>query len=159
MFANLFGRTKADHVLAPMTGEIVPLESLSDPKFSQKMMGDGVAIQPDDGFVVSPVDGKVTELYMTHHAFVIKSKSGIEYLIHVGLDTVFLNGEGFTAHVIKGDRVSAGDLILTVDLALVKKKAESTVSPIVVATEVKKLIGHIGQKVTRGETEMMYVEK
>lgn len=123
---------KEETLLAPLTGKIVEIEQVPDPAFSQKLMGDGVAIDPADGIVVSPVNGEVIQFFHTKHAIGIRSETGLELLIHIGLDTVMMNGEGFVGHVKVGDKVKAGDSLLTFDLALIKEKAASTITPIVI---------------------------
>jgi len=125
-------RKKEETLLAPLTGKIVEIEQVPDPAFSQKLMGDGVAIDPADGIVVSPVNGEVIQFFHTKHAIGIRSETGLELLIHIGLDTVMMNGEGFVGHVKVGDKVKTGDSLLTFDLALIKEKAASTITPIVI---------------------------
>jgi len=125
-------RKKEETLLAPLTGKIVEIEQVPDPAFSQKLMVDGVAIDPADGIVVSPVNGEVIQFFHTKHAIGIRSETGLELLIHIGLDTVMMNGEGFVGHVKVGDKVKAGDSLLTFDLALIKEKAASTITPIVI---------------------------
>ncbi|WP_428910691.1 PTS system trehalose-specific EIIBC component [Niallia sp. Krafla_26] len=119
-------------VFAPLTGKVTALENVPDPTFSQKMMGDGLAIEPTDGKVVSPVDGEVILTFPTKHAVGIRSKSGIEFLIHIGLETVNMNGEGFEVHVEQGDKVKVGDPLVTFDLQLIKEKAASHITPIII---------------------------
>ena len=95
----------------PIEGEIIPLDEIPDPVFSQKMMGDGFGIIPSKGLVVSPVDGEIINVFPTKHAVGIMSKQGYEILIHVGLETVNLKGEGFTLLVKQGDHVLKGQKI------------------------------------------------
>ncbi|OKL35433.1 PTS sugar transporter subunit IIA [Domibacillus mangrovi] len=115
----------------PIEGDIIPITEVEDPVFSEKMMGDGFAIVPTKGLVVSPVDGVIMNVFPTKHAIGIKSKQGHEILIHVGLETVNLKGEGFTALVKEGDQVSKGTELLTFDLDYIKKSASSTVTPVI----------------------------
>ncbi len=117
---------------APMTGEIIPLEELKDDPFSSGVMGQGAGIEPSEGRVFAPVDGTVSTLFPTLHAVGITSDNGAEILIHVGMDTVQLNGEGFIAHVNQGDRVKRGQLLLDVDLKLLREKGYSTQTPVLV---------------------------
>lgn len=117
---------------APMTGEIIPLEELKDEAFSSGVMGQGAGIEPSEGRVFAPVDGTVSTLFPTLHAVGITSDNGEEILIHVGMDTVQLNGEGFIAHVNQGDRVKRGQLLLDVDLKLLREKGYSTQTPVLV---------------------------
>lgn len=119
-------------IYAPMSGDVVPLDKVPDPTFSQKMMGDGIAIDATDGKVVAPVDGEVVQLFPTKHAIGLVTDSGLELLIHIGIDTVKLDGEGFEAHVQQGDKVKIGDPLITFDVDLIKKKAESHITPIIV---------------------------
>jgi glucose PTS system EIICBA or EIICB component len=118
-------------IAAPLTGELVPLSEVPDQVFSQKMMGDGFAIIPADGTVVSPVDGKIVNIFPTKHAIGIESVEGREILIHFGIDTVKLNGEGFEALVSQGDEVKKGQPLLKVDLEYVKNNAPSIITPII----------------------------
>ncbi len=119
-------------IFAPLTGKVTAIENVPDPTFSGKMMGDGLAIEPTDGRVVSPVDGEVILTFPTKHAVGLKSKSGIEFLIHIGLETVNMKGEGFDVHVKQGDKVKVGDPLVTFDLQLIKEKAESHITPIII---------------------------
>ncbi|MBM7572408.1 glucose PTS transporter subunit IIA [Aquibacillus albus] len=160
MFKKLFGkRPTEDTVLAPVTGDLVEITEVPDPTFSQKMMGDGVAIKPTKGEVVSPVKGKIVQLFPTKHAVGIESESGVEYLIHIGLETVSLNGEGFEAHVNQGDKVSAGDLLISFDLDVIAEKAESTITPVVITNDVTSIDSVAPQSVDAGNTQIMTVVK
>lgn len=135
MFKKLFGGKSSQKdvtIVAPLTGQVVPIENVPDPVFSQKMMGNGFAIEPTNGQVVSPVDGEVIQLFHTKHAIGLKTDAGVEVLIHIGLETVAMNGEGFEAHVSQGDKVKVGTPLVTFDLNLVKEKAKSTVTPVVI---------------------------
>ncbi|TYR79844.1 PTS glucose transporter subunit IICBA [Priestia megaterium] len=120
-----------DEIISPIEGEIVPLTEVPDQVFSQKLMGDGFAIIPKTGTVVAPVDGKIVNLFPTKHALGIESTTGREILIHVGIDTVNLKGEGFEALVAQGDEVKKGQPLLQVDLEFVKENAPSTITPII----------------------------
>ena len=126
-------KTRAvESIYAPLTGKRIPLIDVPDPTFSEKMMGDGLAIDPTEGKVVAPIDGEVTLTFPTKHAIGLKSKSGIEILIHIGLETVNLDGEGFEVHVNEGDQVSIGDPLVTFDFELIKRKAASVITPIII---------------------------
>lgn len=102
-------------------GEVIPLEEVSDPVFSQKMMGDGFGVKPATGEVYSPVDGKVVSIFPTRHALGLELDNGIEVLVHIGVDTVELEGEPFDIHVTEGDKVTHETLLATVDLAALKE--------------------------------------
>ncbi|MGG3469125.1 glucose-specific PTS transporter subunit IIBC [Neobacillus pocheonensis] len=123
---------KNDEVfVAPLKGEIKPITEVPDQVFAGKMMGDGFAIVPAEGTVVSPVDGKIVNLFPTKHAIGILSDGGREILIHVGIDTVNLKGQGFETLVAENDRVTKGQPLLKIDLDYIKEHATSTITPIV----------------------------
>jgi len=126
-------RTEEEHhvFISPITGEIKPISEVPDAVFSEKMMGDGFAIIPEDGTIVSPVDGTIVNFFPTKHAIGIESDTGLEVLIHVGIDTVKLEGNGFEALIAQGDKVKAGQPLLQVDLDYVKNHATSIITPIV----------------------------
>ncbi len=120
-----------DALVAPVKGKIKPITEVPDQVFAGKMMGDGFAIEPTEGTIVSPVDGKIVNLFPTKHAIGILSDNGLEILIHVGIDTVNLKGEGFETLVEENARVEKGQPLLKVDLDYVKEHATSTITPIV----------------------------
>lgn len=119
-------------IFAPMSGTVVPLEQVPDEVFSKKLLGDGVAILPKEGKIYAPVDGEVATVAETLHAYGFLSKEGMEILIHVGLETVHLKGEGFISHVKAGDPVVKGDLIAEVDLDFLKSRDISAITPVVI---------------------------
>lgn len=119
-------------ILAPLSGVLVPLSTVPDPVFAQKMVGDGVSLDPTSAEVLAPLDGVVTQLHESHHALTITG-GGVELLIHVGIDTVLLRGAGFTPLVAKGDTVRVGQPLLAFDADLVAGKAKSLLTQIVVA--------------------------
>lgn len=161
MLKKLFGKKeeapKTVHAVAPLTGTLKSLEEVPDPVFSQKMMGDGIAIDPTEGKVVSPVDGEIMQLFPTKHAVGIKAKNGAEILIHIGLETVSMNGEGFEAHVSEGSKVNVGDPLITYDLDLVKEKAKSTITPIILTNgdDMAELVKKELTSVTAGQDEVL----
>ncbi|WP_442597705.1 glucose-specific PTS transporter subunit IIBC [Neobacillus sp. D3-1R] len=122
---------KEEAFISPIAGEIKPITDVPDQVFSGKMMGDGFAIVPSEGMIVSPVNGKVINLFPTKHALGLLSDDGREILIHVGIDTVKLKGEGFETLVSENDRVEAGQPLLKVDLEYIKANAPSIITPIV----------------------------
>jgi sugar PTS system EIIA component len=128
---NIFKKEKLA-VFAPVNGDIIPLSEVPDPVFSQKMMGEGIAMVPEEGKVSSPVKGSVILVADTKHAVGIRAVDGTEILVHVGLETVSLNGEGFTVAVNVGDKVAAGQLLMKVDLDTIKARAKSIITPIVI---------------------------
>lgn len=155
---NLFNRDKSISILAPMTGDIIEITQVEDEVFSEKMVGDGVAIEPREGIVVSPVQGRIVQIFPTKHALGIETEDGLEILIHIGLDTVELKGEGFKSYVKVGDEVKVGDKLLEVDLDFIRKSGRSTVSPIIITNMdiVKNISTKIGN-VNRGEDSIMNV--
>ena len=135
-FKNLFKGNKEQEVkkeqIVPLTnGELVNISQVPDEVFSSKMMGDGFAMKTSDGIIVSPVEGTIVTVFPTKHAFGIKS-GDVEILIHVGLETVAMKGEGFDVAVSAGDRVEVGQTLLTYDLELVKEKAKDIITPCVI---------------------------
>lgn len=125
-------RVERDSVMTPISGAVIPLSELKDDAFSQGVLGKGVGIEPTDGKVLSPVDGTVTTLFPTLHAIGLTADSGIELLIHIGLDTVQMGGKGFTAHIKEGDHVKKGQHIMDVDLDAVKAAGFSTQTPVII---------------------------
>src|SRR3954470_22497630 len=101
---------------SPLSGWITPLAELPDPVFAERMLGDGIGIDPVEGRLVAPVDGVVTSIHPAKHAVTIDGDGGVVLLLHIGLETVALAGDGFTTHVAPGQRVAAGDLLVTFDL-------------------------------------------
>ncbi|WP_210468693.1 PTS glucose transporter subunit IIA [Sporosarcina sp. 6E9] len=133
MLKKLFGKKeviKEETILAPLTGSVVQIEEVPDPVFSQRMLGDGIAIMPTDGTVVAPFEAEIVQVFPTKHAIGLRGKSGLEVLIHIGLETVALNGEGFETFVQQGDKVSAGDKLVKFDMDYVNENANSLVTPI-----------------------------
>ena len=126
------GSSDPKKVLAPVKGKVIPLEKVNDSAFSSKVMGQGIAIIPEENTIVAPFDGTVSALFPTKHAIGLTSEAGMELLIHVGIDTVELNGKYFDSLVAVGDTVKAGQPLLTVDFAGVKAAGYDTVIPIVV---------------------------
>ena len=127
-------------VIAPLSGKVIALSEVPDEVFSQKVLGDGAAIIPEDGKIVSPVNGEVSTVSETLHAFGFTSDDGLEILVHVGIDSVALKGAGFTAHVKEGDKVKAGDLVAEVDLDVLKKNNIPTITPVLVCDGADELV-------------------
>ncbi len=147
-------------IYAPLDGEIIGLEKVPDPTFAEKMMGDGIAIIPKSGEVVAPFDGEVVQLFPTMHAIGLRNAQGVELLVHIGLETVALNGEGFTKHVSQGDKVKKGDLLLSFDLAFIKENAASDITPIILTNgkEAGETIITCETTVTAGTTVLFTVD-
>ena len=123
---------KAETIVAPMAGESVPMETVEDPMFAAKVMGDGCAIRPTEGKVFSPVNGTITVLAETGHAIGLLSDNGCELLLHIGIDTVNLEGKPFAAHVAVGDKVTVGQLLMDVDLNQIKKAGLPTTTMVII---------------------------
>ena len=137
-FSNLFGKTEktpafdGNKLYAPMNGKAVPITEVPDPTFAEGLLGNGIAIIPTDGKVCSPVDGTIETMFDTGHAVCLKSTTGVEILIHVGLETVGLNGAPFKIHCKDGDTVKKGQLLIEADLAAIQAAGLPTITPMLV---------------------------
>lgn len=130
---GIFKKKKTEYLLgAPAKGKAVPLSEVNDPTFSEGMLGQGVAVIPSEGKIYAPIDGEVGMVFDTLHAVSLTADCGAEVLIHVGLDTVKMNGDGFVGHVQAGDKVKKGDLLLEVDLEKVKAAGYDTITPMLI---------------------------
>lgn len=158
----MFGWKKAKdgQLTAPVTGQMVSLSDVPDEVFAQKMLGDGGAVKMTDGQIVSPADGTVTEVTDTLHAYGITTDSGLDVLVHVGIDTVSLKGEGFTALVKKGDRVSAGQPLANVDLAVLQQHDLPLYTPVIVTNmdAVKSISAETGAA-QAGQTVLLHYQQ
>ena len=129
LFDKLFGskenKTVEVEIYAPLSGEIVNIEDVPDVVFSEKIVGDGIAIRPTGNKIVAPVDGVIGKIFETNHAFSMESKEGVELFVHFGIDTVELKGEGFTRIAHEGQSVKRGDTVIEFDLATLESKAKS----------------------------------
>ncbi len=145
---------------SPLSGKIVPLSEIPDATFAQGMIGPGVGIEPNGNTVVAPFDGTVVNLFHTKHAIGLESDQGIELLIHIGIDTVKMQGRGFEAFVKQGDKVKAGQKLLEFDLELIRKEAKSIITPVIVTngTQFKSLKPESTKTVAALET-MVTIEK
>ena len=130
-----FLKRKTREIKAPVDGQIVALESVKDDVFSQKMVGDGVAVIPMSNTFTAPIDGVVSKIFSTNHAYSIKSPKDLEVMVHIGLDTVALDGKGFERMANEGDEVKAGDAIIRVDLAYSREHAKDIITPIIISDE------------------------
>lgn len=127
----LFGKKKKSEYIAFMSGQVLPLENVADQVFSTKMMGDGFAIEPTEGKVVAPVDGEIAVAFPTGHAYGIVTKQGVEILLHLGIDTVELDGAGFEPQVKVGDKVKAGDTLALMDLEAIRAAGKPLTSMLI----------------------------
>lgn len=132
MFDFLKKKDKSIVIGAPVKGKAVALSEVSDPTFGEEILGKGAAVIPANGNVYAPADGEITLLFDTLHAVSITTEQGVEILVHIGLDTVALKGEHFTAHTATGKKVKKGDLLITVDLDAVKAAGYDVITPVVV---------------------------
>lgn len=133
-------KSKEINIYAPVDGEVVGLDKVEDEVFSEKMMGDGLAIIPNNGEFVSPIDGQLVSVFPTKHAYGIQDKSGVEILLHIGLDTVTLDGKGFELFVEQGQKIKTGEALVNVDLKYVKPKVPSITTPIIFTNQANKKI-------------------
>ncbi|WP_394371530.1 PTS glucose transporter subunit IIA [Enterococcus gilvus] len=134
MFKVFFNKKKED-IFAPVNGQIIKLENVNDPVFSSKAMGDGFGIEPEENRIYSPTIGKVISVFPTKHAILLETKKGQSVLVHIGIDTVELNGQGIDVHVAEGQKVSEKTLLATVDLPFILEKGKQTT--VIVAFEDK----------------------
>ena len=146
-------------ILSPLTGRAVPLEEVPDPVFSQKIIGDGMAVIPSDGRIVSPVDAQVVSVADTAHAYGLKTEDGIELLIHAGLETVSLKGECFKIHVKPGDTVKAGDLLAEVDIEFLEERKINPITPVLICggMEVRVVVKCLPGQVEAGKSVLLTV--
>ncbi|PTK56128.1 PTS glucose transporter subunit IIA [Staphylococcus haemolyticus] len=163
MFKKLFGKgkevNKEIEIYAPLTGEYINIEDIPDPVFAQKMMGEGFGINPTEGEVVSPIEGKVDNVFPTKHEIGLKADNGLEILVHIGLDTVQLDGQGFEILVSSGDTVQVGDPLLKFDLEYIKNNAKDVISPIIITNSDQTESIHVNdvKAVIKGETKIVDV--
>ncbi|XRX43149.1 MAG: PTS glucose transporter subunit IIA [Buchnera aphidicola (Tetraneura sorini)] len=165
LFSSFFGKNKNNDkeikIIAPLSGKIVKLKDVPDVVFSEKIAGDGIAIKPSGKRILSPINGVIGKIFKSKHAFSIESKNPkIQIFVHFGIDTVELNGEGFTQIAKEGQKVKIGDLILKYNLSILKKKAKSILTPVIISNmeeiqELKKMKG----TTIAGTTVVMYVKK
>lgn len=154
----MFGLFKKEGtIVAPISGKTVDITTVPDAVFAEKMAGDGLAIDPTGDTVVAPADGELTMLFGTKHAFGMTLDKGVQILVHIGLDTVSLNGEGFTALKNQGDMVKKGDPIVKIDRELILSKGLSLITPVIFTDMdvLKSFEAHVGLDVTAGETAVL----
>ncbi len=134
-------------VAAPLAGRVIALEDVDDEVFAERVMGDGVALAPSDGRVVAPVAGRIEKLFPGGHGVALETADGVQVLVHIGLDTVELKGEGFTVHAREGDDVAVGDLLVTADLDRLRALGKDLTSPVVVIS------GHTVEVLADGDVD------
>jgi glucose-specific phosphotransferase enzyme IIA component len=164
LFDKLFGskenKSVEVEIYAPLSGEIVNIEDVPDVVFSEKIVGDGIAIRPKGNKIVAPIDGVIGKIFETNHAFSMESKEGIELFVHFGIDTVELKGEGFTRIAQEGQAVKRGDTVIEFDLELLESKAKSVLTPVVVSNmdEISNIEKKAGE-VVAGESIVLVLKK
>lgn len=131
IFSKLFGSSELE-ILAPVEGQAVAISEVSDPTFGEEILGKGIAVKPTGNLVVAPCDGSLDQVFDTGHAFTMTADSGAEVLVHVGLDTVTLNGEHFTIKTTAGQKVKAGTPIIEFDREAIAAKGFDTITPVVI---------------------------
>lgn len=154
--------SKSSFVLvAPISGEVIPITDVPDVVFSEKIIGDGVAIKPTSNLILSPCDGVVFQIFDTNHCVVIHCDNNVEILIHFGIDTVELGGKGFKRLIEVGSKVKIGEPLIELDLSYLENNAKSTITPVVVTNQdeykVKDLNCYEGKAIA-GETKIMGME-
>lgn len=132
MFGSLFGKKKVE-IFAPVTGQVLDITKVGDEVFAQKILGDGFGVEPTGGEITAPCAGEIIQVADTRHAVMLETEEGVQLLIHIGLDTVELKGQGFTAHVEEGQKVQQGAKLVTVDAELVKSQGKPLTTIVVVA--------------------------
>ncbi|MCK4029988.1 PTS system trehalose-specific EIIBC component [Streptococcus iners] len=141
-------------LISPLTGQAKELSQATDPVFASGVMGQGVLINPSEGLLVAPVDGEVSVLFPTNHAVGITAANGLELLMHIGMDTVSLEGKGFTAHVKQGDKVKAGDKLISFDIDVIQAAGLVTETPVIVTNQTDfntEVLGELPRSVERGQ--------
>ncbi len=128
----MLGKKKKETLIAPFEGKLIPTSEIPDEVFSEDMLGEGFGVIPVSNKLISPVDGVISVFYKTKHAIVIETPNKLEILIHVGLDTVSMDGKPFTSHVKEGDKVKQGDVLLEVDFDAIDAAGLSRITPIVI---------------------------
>ncbi|OFP64292.1 PTS system trehalose-specific EIIBC component [Streptococcus sp. HMSC078H12] len=144
-------------VVSPLAGQVKPLSQATDPVFSSGVMGQGVVIEPSQGELVSPVNGTVTVLFPTKHAVGIVSEEGVEMLMHIGMDTVSLDGKGFETHVEQGDKVVVGQQLISFDMDVIKKAGLVTETPVIITNQddfQADVEGNLPRDINRGDVLM-----
>ncbi|WP_432403552.1 PTS sugar transporter subunit IIA [Wukongibacter sp. M2B1] len=132
MFDFFKKKNRETILMAPFEGEIVDITTVRDAMFSQKLLGDGVAVIPSNNRAVAPCDGKISSIFPTNHAFGIITKEGLEILVHIGIDTVTLKGKGFKRIKEAGTIVKKGETIIEIDIDYIKSMGKDTITPLVI---------------------------
>jgi glucose-specific phosphotransferase system IIA component len=155
---NKKAKPQSVSIASPLSGIALPLSQVPDEAFSNKMMGDGFAIEPTEGMLVAPFDGKVAHIIDTRHALILEHASGLQLLLHIGINTVGMKGEGFIAKVKTGDTVKMGQVLIAFDPKLIQKAGYPLITPVVIANMelVAEVECHLGA-VERGIEQVLTV--
>lgn len=157
---NLFGKKNKDlEIFSPGVGKLIDLKDVPDPVFAEKMMGDGFAFIPEEGVIKSPVEGVISLMPDSRHAFGVTTAEGAEILVHIGMDTVALKGEGFETFKTMGDKVKVGEPIIEVNLTKVKDKVPSMATPIIITNMDEFEIKNINLNAKEDEAVVEYIKK
>ena len=149
---KFFGKKEKDAIVSIATGTMIPANKINDPVFAQEMMGQTIGFQLEVGEIVSPAKGIVEMIFPTGHAFAIRMSDGTGFLVHIGIDTVELNGKGFKVCVKQGQSVNAGQTIVKMDLSLVQSLGYDTTTMLIVSEPINKTIDYISfGKVKKGQ--------
>jgi len=156
---GLFSRKKVDEFVAPAKGELIHLDKVSDPVFSQKLMGDGFAVNPSDDEIVAPIGGVIGTVFPTKHALMITSDHGLEVMLHLGIDTVELKGKPFEVFVSEGDTVKTGQKLATMDLQQIKDSGKDTsIMAIITNSDAVKDMGTFDEKAVDTGDEVLKID-
>lgn len=151
---NIF--KKSYNLVAPVSGRILPLAEVPDQVFASKMAGDGVAIEAEGDLVVAPADGKLSFIFRTNHAFGMVLGNGVEILVHVGIDTVTLNGEGFERLASEGTMLKAGDPVLRIHREILVERGMSLITPVVISNADKVIeLQAVGQEIVQAGQDVI----
>lgn len=156
---GLFSRKKVDEFVAPAKGELIHLDKVSDPVFSQKLMGDGYAVNPSANEIVAPIGGVIGTVFPTKHALMITSDHGLEVMLHLGIDTVELKGKPFEVFVSEGDTVKTGQKLATMDLQQIKDSGKDTsIMAIITNSDAVKDMGTFDEKAVDTGDEVLKID-
>lgn len=156
---GILSKKKELSILSPMDGQAKALKDVPDEAFSEKLLGDGAAVFPDSGTIYSPVSGVVADITDTKHAFCITSEDGTDVLLHVGINTVNLKGEGFTVFVKSGDSVKAGEKLAEVDLKLLEQHGLAFDTPVLLTEPEHYEILRVSEGKLKGGTDVLFTYK
>jgi len=156
---GLFSRKKVDEFVAPAKGQLVHLDKVSDPVFSQKLMGDGFAVKPSADDIVAPIGGIIGTVFPTKHALMITSKHGLEVMLHLGIDTVELKGKPFEMFVKEGETVKTGQKLAVMDLKQIKDSGKDTdIMAIITNSDAVKEMGTFEEKSVESGDEVLNID-